>query len=51
MEATDDERRGIEWWNGLDEADRRFWLATACSAVPADAWAAYKRATAEGVGQ
>lgn len=40
-----DEQRGIEWWNALDEADRRFWLAAACSAVPADAWAYFKRAT------
>lgn len=46
-EMTDDELRGIEWWNGLSEQDRRFWLASACSAVPADAWAFFKGPHAE----
>jgi hypothetical protein len=40
---TADEVRGMTWWNGLDEADRRFWLRAALSAVPADAWTYYKR--------
>jgi len=40
---TADEVGGMTWWNGLDEADRRFWLRAALSAVPADAWTYYKR--------
>lgn len=39
---TDDERAGIDWWNALPEDARRFWLRVAMSAVPADAWRAYK---------
>lgn len=46
---TDDERAGMDWWNALSEADRRFWLSAAISAVPADAWAYFKRVTTEGV--
>lgn len=41
-----DAQAGMAWWNSLKEADRRFWLACAMSAVPADAWAYYKRAMA-----
>lgn len=40
---TTDEAAGIAWWNALAEADRAFWLRAAMSAVPADAWAYYKR--------
>lgn len=40
---TPDEQRGIEWWNALTEADRRFWLAAALTATPAEAWAYFKR--------
>ena len=40
---------GVVWWNALGEADRRFWLACAMSAVPADAWAYYCRVAAEGI--
>jgi hypothetical protein len=42
-EPTPDETAGMVWWNSLSEADRADWLARAGSAVPADAWAAYKR--------
>lgn len=42
-EPTPDETTGIVWWNSLREADRADWLARVGSAVPADAWAAYKR--------
>lgn len=42
-EPTPDETAGIVWWNSLTEANRAAWLARAGSAVPADAWAAYKR--------
>jgi hypothetical protein len=40
-----DAEAGISWWNALTEADRRFWLAAAVSAVPADAWSYYKLST------
>jgi len=47
--VTHNEKAGIAWWNGLDAADRRFWLAAAVSPVatrtacPADAWAYFQR--------
>jgi hypothetical protein len=44
---TEDERAGIEWWNGSTEEQRRYWLRVACSAVPADAWVAYKAAMSQ----
>lgn len=53
IEADDRERQaviapdteaGIAWYNGLTEQDRRFWHSIADSAVPADAWAAFKAA-------
>ena len=35
---------GVWWWNNtLNEVQRSYWLSVAGSAVPADAWAAYKR--------
>lgn len=40
--ATSDEVKGMEWWNGLTEEDRDFWLRVAGSAVPADAWSFFK---------
>lgn len=42
-EPTSNEAAGIAWWNALTETERAKWLAQAGSAVPADAWAAYKR--------
>jgi hypothetical protein len=42
-QPTDDERAGMDWWNGMTEQQRGAWLETAKSARPADAWAAYKR--------
>ena len=42
-EPTPDETAGMVWWNSLSETDRADWLARAGSAVPADAWGAYKR--------
>ena len=44
---TRDEKDGIAWWNGLTEVARSYWLSVAGSAVPADAWAAYKRSVQE----
>lgn len=35
---------GVAWWNGLSRSERADWLVRAKSAVPADAWAAYKAA-------
>lgn len=40
---TTDEKAGIEWWNSLTEADRRFWILLSLGNRPADAWAYYKR--------
>lgn len=42
-EATADEQAGMDWWNALSEEQCARWLRAAGSAVPADAWAAYKR--------
>ena len=39
---TSDEAAGIAWWNGISEEERAEWLRRAESAVPADAWAAFK---------
>lgn len=38
-----DAMEGILWWNAMTETDRADWMKIAGSAVPADAWAAYKR--------
>jgi hypothetical protein len=44
-ELTEDERLGMEWWNGLNESDRRYWLQISGSTgCPADAWDAYVQA-------
>ena len=40
---TDDEKNGIDWWNSMTEFVRSYWLSVAGSAVPADAWAEYKK--------
>ena len=37
-----DAQAGMNWWNRATEAERREWCAQAGSAVPADAWAAFK---------
>lgn len=41
MDAKDAEL-GMAWFNGLTERERTEWLRRANSAVPADAWAAFK---------
>lgn len=38
-----DEFAGMAWWNALTEEERAKWLAQVGTAVPADAWAEYKR--------
>lgn len=40
--ALDDAHEGVLWWNRITELDRAHWLTAAKSAVPADAWAAFK---------
>ena len=40
--CTCDAELGMAWWNNLTEPERSRWLARANSAVPADAWAAFK---------
>jgi hypothetical protein len=45
---TADEQIGIAWWNHLDEAARRYWMARAGNTGrAADAWAEFKRFTAQ----
>lgn len=42
--ASTDEATGMAWWNGLDDAQRKDWMARAGNTgVVADAWAAFKR--------
>lgn len=43
-EPTDDDIRGMKWWNSQPESERRYWLNVAKSARPVDAWRAYKAA-------
>ena len=34
---------GLDWWNGLDEQQRKHWMAMAGNTgIAADAWAAYQ---------
>ena len=42
---TDDERAGMDWWNGLAESDRRFWCLAALTAIPERAWRYFKQVT------
>ena len=37
---------GMAWWNGLSEADRRYWYLAAMTAVPAQAWKYFRQVTA-----
>jgi hypothetical protein len=39
---ADDTEAGMAWFNGLTRAERAHWLALAGSAVPADAWRAFR---------
>jgi hypothetical protein len=43
---TEDERAGMAWWNALTAAERAYWLREAKTAIVAEAWAEYKRRTA-----
>jgi hypothetical protein len=47
-EPSTDELASVEWWNSLSEPRRADWLQLADSTKPAEAWAEYKRRTAEG---
>lgn len=42
-DPTQDETAEIVWWNSLSQVERAAWLARAKTAVPADAWGAFKR--------
>ena len=42
FEDTDDARAGVAWYNSATVTERRHWHYVARSAVPADAWEAYK---------
>lgn len=39
---SDDARAGLAWHNSATVTERRYWHHVARSAVPADAWEAYK---------
>ena len=39
------EHVGMAWWNGLTEADRRYWCFAATTAVPAETWRYFKSVT------
>lgn len=41
-DADDDARAGLAWYNSATVTERRYWHSVARSAVPADAWEAYK---------
>jgi len=42
----EDPEIGVTWWNSMTEQTRAYWLAIAASAVPADAWHAFRRSQA-----
>jgi hypothetical protein len=42
--AGNDAELGMAWWNGLTELERAHWMEVADSAIPADAWKAWKLA-------
>ena len=41
---TSDVQLGMDWWNGLTEERRAYWLSKAVSAVPYAAWMAFRAA-------
>lgn len=43
--GTDLADAGMTWWNGLSEADRRYWCLAAMTAVPAEAWKYFRLVT------
>jgi hypothetical protein len=43
MVAENDAELGMTWWNRLTERERAEWLRRADTAVPAEAWEAFKR--------
>jgi hypothetical protein len=47
-EIAQDARAGIAWWNHLAPTQRSYWLMRARSAIPADAWEAFKAWDAPG---
>jgi hypothetical protein len=47
-EPSADDLAGLEWWNSLSTPRQADWLRLADSTKPAEAWAEYKRRTADG---
>jgi hypothetical protein len=47
LEPSADELASVEWWNSLSAPRQADWLRLADSTKPAEAWAEYKRRTAE----
>jgi hypothetical protein len=47
-EPSTDELASVEWWNSLSAPRQADWLQLADSTKPAEAWAEYKRRTADG---
>jgi len=47
-EPSADELASVEWWNSLSAPRQADWLRLADSTKPAEAWAEFKRRTAEG---
>ncbi|XDJ36623.1 MAG: hypothetical protein V3Q69_13885 (plasmid) [Burkholderia sp.] len=46
---TDDERAGLSWRNGMEEAGRHYWMQQAGNTGRAtDTWAAFSRAASYG---
>jgi hypothetical protein len=39
--SSADETAGMEWWNGMSEDQRAYWLREANTAIVAEAWAYY----------
>lgn len=48
--ACNDSRMGMLWWNACSQATRARWLAASNSAIPALAWACFKRSSARPAG-
>lgn len=40
---------GMDWWNGLNDNDRRYWMLASMGRTPAEAWAYFKRCDAAGI--
>lgn len=43
-DPSPDERAGMDWWNGMTEAERGEWLTLSKGESVADAWVFFKKA-------